>query len=299
MKYLSFLNPFEWIRATKFVKQNSKFDKSTYDLELYLYSKILHNNMLHYGYFEDTSINCEAISFKVFEDAQRKYAENIIEHIVDMNNPILDVGCGTGGLSELIYHKNSYVESLTPNKNQIDFINKNLKHLKTHHCKFEQFKSNNKYKTVINSESLQYISLNEAFEKLDEIISSNGRWIVIDYFRLNDNGINKSGHILKRFRQKLHENNWNIIYERDITLNVLPTLSFTNMFVERLLLPIKHFAYEKLMYKKPRWYYMTRNLQKSIDSKIEKETAAINPDKFLKEKAYMFFVLEKTLPNKK
>ena len=116
-----------------------------------------------------------------------------------MNNPILDVGCGTGGLSELIYHKNSYVESLTPNKNQIDFINKNLKHLKTHHCKFEQFKSNNKYKTVINSESLQYISLNEAFEKLDEIISSNGRWIVIDYFRLNDNGINKSGHILNVF----------------------------------------------------------------------------------------------------
>ena len=64
MKYLSFLNPFEWIRATKFVKQNSKFDKSTYDLELYLYSKILHNNMLHYGYFEDTSINCEAIHLK-------------------------------------------------------------------------------------------------------------------------------------------------------------------------------------------------------------------------------------------
>ena len=181
MKYLSFLNPFEWIRATKFVKQNSKFDKSTYDLELYLYSKILHNNMLHYGYFEDTSINCEAISFKVFEDAQRKYAENIIEHIVDMNNPILDVGCGTGGLSELIYHKNSHVESLTPNKNQIDFINKNLKHLKTHHCKFEQFKSNNKYKTVINSESLQYISLNEAFEKLDEIISS--KW-EMDCYRL-------------------------------------------------------------------------------------------------------------------
>ena len=76
-----FINPIQWIRARKFAKQNAKFDKSSYDLELFLYSKILTNNMLHYGYFEDINIKPETISFKQFEEAQIKYAEIIISHI--------------------------------------------------------------------------------------------------------------------------------------------------------------------------------------------------------------------------
>lgn len=299
MKFLSFLNPLEWIRAIIFSKNNSKFNKSTYDLELYLYSKILTNNMLHYGYFEDTLIETETISLKQLEDAQIKYAENIIEHIVDINNPILDVGCGTGGLSELIHQKNLYVESLTPNRNQIDFINKNFKHLTTHNCKFENFVPNKKYGTVINSESLQYISLDEAFENVEQMTLPNGRWIIVDYFRLNDEGINKSGHLIKSFREKLQESNWRIINEHDITLNVLPTLSFIYMYLDRLLFPIKHFAYEKFRYKSPKLYYMSGKLRKYIDNKIKKESASIDPELFIKEKVYMFYVLEKNQPNQK
>jgi hypothetical protein len=44
-----FFNPMEWVRAYRFNKRNAKFDKSSYDLELFLYSKILNNNMLHWG----------------------------------------------------------------------------------------------------------------------------------------------------------------------------------------------------------------------------------------------------------
>ena len=83
---------------------------------------------------------------------------------------ILDVGCGMGGLSELIHKKGFNIESLTPNKNQIDFINSNYKYLTTHNCKFEDFRSDKRYGTVINSESIQYISLNDAFKQLEDII---------------------------------------------------------------------------------------------------------------------------------
>ena len=298
MKYSNFLNPWEWIKAIWFAKKQSKFDKSSYDLELWLYSKILTNKMLHFAYFEDVNIKSETISFEQLEDAQLKYAENIVSHVLDKDNPILDIGCGMGGLSELLHLNNFNVESLSPNKNQIAFINKNLSYLTTHNSKFEQFKSNKKYGTVINSESLQYIALTDAFKKIDEIILPNGRWIVVDYFRLNDYGINKSSHRLEDFLQKVQEFNWTIEYERDITLNVLPTISYCNMYIERLLLPIKHFAIEKLRYKKPILYYMTGKLRESIEKKINQERASIDVKKFINEKKYMFFVLEKTSAHK-
>ena len=78
------------------------------------------------------SVKPEALSIEQIEAAQIKYAENIIEHIKDQDNPILDVGCGMGGLSELIHQKGYEVESLTPNKNQIAFINEKYKYLNTY-----------------------------------------------------------------------------------------------------------------------------------------------------------------------
>lgn len=100
-----FTNPFQWIKARNFALDSLKFDKSYYDLELFLYSKILTNNMLHYGYFEDIHIQPETISFERFEEAQIAYAENIIEQIQDKEHPILDVGCGMGGFFGIIEQK--------------------------------------------------------------------------------------------------------------------------------------------------------------------------------------------------
>ena len=64
------------------------------------------------------------------------------------------------------------------------------------------------------------------------------------------------------------------------------------------MLPLKHFGYEKLRYKKPWLYYLAHELRDHIDNKIIREAAAIDPSKFMEEKKYMFFVLEKTLPGK-
>jgi hypothetical protein len=190
-------------------------------------------------------------------------------------------------------NKNIDVEVLTPNLNQVEFIKQNYPCLKSHNYKYEHFESGRKYGTVINSESLQYIPLPEAFKKTESVLLPEGKWIISDYFRLNDKGINKSSHLLEDFRQKLMEFNWSVKYERDITLNVLPTLYYVNMFVERFLIPVKHFGYEKLRFKKPWLYYLTNRLRDFVDNKINKETASIDPSRFINEKIYMFFVLQK------
>ena len=290
-----FFNPIAWIRAYQFRKRNGKFDKSSYDLELYLYSKILKNNMLHYGYFDDVAVTPETISLQQVEEAQQKYASNIIEQIADKNSHILDVGCGMGGLGAMMYESGcKNIELLTPNKNQIDFINKTYPQFTTHRCKFEQYPATEKkFGTVINSESLQYIKLEDAFSQLDKILLPDGRWIIVDYFRLHDSGISKSAHLLNDFKASITANNWQIVYEKDITLHVLPTLKFAYMYIERFLLPLKHFGYEKLRFKKPALYYLSQKVRDSVDKKIAKEGASIDPEKFIKEKKYLLFVLEK------
>jgi len=295
MKNISpFFNPVEWFRAWRFKRSNARFPKSSYDHELYLYSKILSSRMLHYGYFDDTGIKPESISLGMVEDAQRRYAELLIENIEPENGAVLDVGCGMGGLAEMITSRGMEVEVLTPDRNQIEFIAKSQPGVKSHRCRYEEFVPERKYGTVINSESLQYIKLDDAFRKSGEVLAGGGRWIIADYFRLHGGGISKSAHMLDDFRSKAAENGWVIEVETDITPNILPTLDLVYMYFQRFLIPLKHYGYEKLRYKRPGLFYLSRKLRDSIDRKLEKESASLNPEMFRNEKRYMLFVLRKS-----
>ena len=289
----TFLNPINWYRAYQYNKKNANYDKSSYDLELYLYSKILKNDMLHWGYFEDINIAPDAISVRDVEEAQMKYAENIMSLIDDKQGLVLDVGCGMGGLSAMLKQNGINVEALTPNVNQKNHIESKYQGLICHHAKFEDFNSEQKYKTIINSESLQYINLDSAIEHVDRFLEDGGKWIIVDYFRKNQDGINKSGHLEETFLNKIANKSWNITYEKDITLNVLPMSKFIYMYAERFLIPLKHFAFEKLRYKKAWLYFLTENLRNGIDKKMTKEFAAIDPKKFLNEKKYVMYVVER------
>jgi cyclopropane fatty-acyl-phospholipid synthase-like methyltransferase len=287
------LNPATWIRAYKFHKKNSKFDKSQYDLELYLYSKILKNDMLHYGYFDNPEVEADTISIRQLEDAQVRYAENIIDQIVNREDAVLDVGCGMGGLAKMMLDREIDVEVLTPNANQIEHIAQKYPSIPRNKCKFEKYEGGKQFGTVINSESLQYIKLEDAFEKLDSILKPGGRWIIVDYFRKDESGISKSGHTEKDFKEAIAKNNWKIVYEQDITPNVLPTLRFAMQFVDRIFMPVAHFTGEKLRYKKAWLYSLLEDQREKINKKIEKERASIDPEKFAREKKYAMYVLEK------
>ena len=249
--------------------------------------------MLHYGYFEDPEIATDSISIKSVEDAQIKYAQNIVDLIKDKEGNVLDVGCGMGGLSAILSAQNFKVEALTPNKNQIRHIQNKYKSIPVHNCKFEGIEEIRKYSTVINSESFQYIDLEKGLAKINAITLPNAQWIITDYFRLHDNGINKSSHLLTDFIEAIGNSNWKIVYEKDITPNILPMLRFLRLYVDRFIFPLKNFAFEKFRYKQGFLYYLTQDLREGIDKKINKEVASIDPEKFANEKKYMIFVLEK------
>lgn len=295
MKDISpFFNPLEWYRALRFRRRNAICNKSSYDHELYLYSTMLKSRMLHFGYFDDPSIKPESISIEMVEDMQRRYARLIIEQLSVDSGPVLDVGCGLGGLAEMIAARGLEVEMLTPDRNQIEFIVKHYPGIKSHSCRYEDFVPNRQYNTIINSESFQYIKLDDAFRKSSEVLTSIGKWIITDFFRLHDCGASKSYCMLDDFRGMIDKYNWRIIRELDITPNILPTLELAYMYMERFLFPLKHYGYEKLRYKHPCIYYLSGRLRGSLDRKLERESSSINPEMFMNEKKYMMFVIERT-----
>ena len=78
-----------------------------------------------------------------------------------------------------------------------------------------------------------------------------------------------------------------------MTLNALPTLKFAMTFINRFLNPLALFIKEKIKYKQGWIFYLTQELRTKLTDKSNKELAALNPDKFIKEKAYMLYVLER------
>ena len=287
------INPIELIRAYKFHKKQKKHIKSSQDLELKLYSKIIKTDMLHYGYFDDINIKSDSISIKDLENAQMRYVDIIIEQILNKSEYILDVGCGMGGLSNILLNNNLKVEALTPDNNQKEYIKSKSPNLTLHHMKFEDFKSEKKFGTIINSESLQYIDLDIAFESVNHLLNKNGQWIITDYFRNNEDGINQSGHLHEDFLNKVEKHNWKIIHKQDMTLNALPTLKFAITFIDRFLDPLALFINEKIKHKQGWLFYLTKELRIQFSNKSKKELAALDPNKFIKEKKYMLYVLER------
>jgi len=286
------LNPLNLYKAYRLAK-SKKHNKANNDLELLLYSKIISTDMLHYGYFEDINIDVESISIKDLEIAQMNYIDLIIDQINDFKKPVLDVGAGMGGLSNALFEKKINIHALTPDINQKKYIESKYPKIKLYNMKFEDFTTTNKYGTVINSESLQYIKLDTAFKNVNEILDSEGIWIITDYFRINSKGLNKSGHMYSDFINEVKINGWKIIFEKDITLNSLPTIKYGKFFVDRFVKPSLEFGEQKLKFKFPELNFFLEDSIKKIKSKFEKELTALDSEKFLKEKKYMIFVISK------
>ncbi len=289
-----FFNPLEWIRAARFRKKNAAYDRASYDLELEFYSKILSNNMLHYAYFENPDIAAASISLQDFETAQIAYAHRILERVLNKADPVLDAGCGMGSLSEMLRKKGFRVESLTPDSKQVAFIRKNYPELHIRQCRYEDFESNERFGTVIHAESLQYIPIEQAIAKSNALILPGGRWIICDYFARNKKGEKQKPHHFDTFLKKVEADGWRLSEVHDISRNVLPTLRFIDLYLQRIALPLKHLAYEKLRFKRPALYYLSRRIREGIDKKVARESRNVNPEIFMRERKYMLLVLEKT-----
>jgi cyclopropane fatty-acyl-phospholipid synthase-like methyltransferase len=289
-----FLNPKHLYNVIKLQRNRKKTERVYDDAQLKLYHKIMPGDFLHYGYFADANIKAGEISLHQFYRAQLQYAENLLQHVTDTQNEILDVGCGMGGLLKLMNEKKWKAIGVTPDVNQAKYIRETYPN-KIHECRFEDMPTigyEKHFGTIITSESLQYLQLDDALPIIESTLKVGGKWIACDYFKIGE-ASEKSGHNYNLFLDKLKTNGFTITHQQDITPHILPTIAFVHLWATQVVQPLLTFGEEKMKVKAPGIHYAMQEALPEINAKIQKNIDVVDPIIFAKQKQYLLMVIER------
>jgi len=272
-------------------------DKSVWDpaedLELQLYGAIFGNNFLHYGYFRDIPTSAEEISLADVKRAMDDYATLLVDR-VKPGERVLDVGCGMGGLLNRLDRIGAHPTGVTPNHAHAQHIRKLWPHIGLVESPFEQVDAQSfepKFDAVINTESFQYIDLEQGMAKVQALLAPGGRWLIIDYYRLQPGAKNQSGHVLADFESALARHGLQITERVDVTENVVPSLAYGRLLATQFALPLARFGADKLFLRKRLLGYLFKDsLAAKLDS-VRLDT--LDPDVFRREKRYLLFTIER------
>ena len=279
----------------KLIRKKTDSPRSSRDLQLELYSKILPSGFLNYGYFAEPDVSPESLSLDDIRAAQVKYGELIVSHITDSESPVLDAGCGMGGLIGLLLKNNMTPIGLTPDEYQIKHLEKKFPRITLLQTKFENIPGEHYahfFGTVVMAESLQYMSLEKTAPVVAAILKNKGTWIVTDYFQISP-AKHDSGHPWEDFAGAIKQHGFKVIFQKDITCHVLPTLAYLNMWGANLGRPLLDFVQNRFKRKHPALSYLLAETIEDVTTSIHDHLDIINPDIFKKEKSYRLLVLQK------
>ena len=290
-------HPGHLTRALRLHIGRRKHSRARDDLQLELFSSILPGGFLHYGYFDDPDIAPEEVSLADLARAQRRYAELLVELADDRSAPVLDVGCGMGGLSSMLLERGYLPTALTPDATQARHIRQHLAQVPLIHSKLEDLPGpelhEGRFGTLFTSESLQYLKLPRALPLLRRILSPGGRWIACDMFRTGDSR-GRGGHNWNDFLAQVCEQGWEITWQRDITAHVMPTMRVMEMLVNRAGIPVLRFGIGKLQHKQPGLHYLLGGALGMLDEAIEQNMKMIRPADFMSDRKYLMLVLKQS-----
>jgi cyclopropane fatty-acyl-phospholipid synthase-like methyltransferase len=281
-------------RAISLQRQRRKIKRSSNDPQLKLYAEILPGDFLHYGYFDDPDTPPQEISLNDIHRAQLRYAELLLEKITDTSSPILDVGCGMGGLIKLMLDAALQPVALTPNKDQIRYVKEKYPQVPAIEAKLEEISAtehSGRYGTVITAESLQYLDFDVALPLIEKLLKPGGRWIASDYFRI-DGEKSRSEH-WHSFEERVAKAGFRFVHQQDITPNVLPTMRYVHMWGNDIGRPVLNFCFGKLQTKQPGMHYLLQELIGDLTRNMDFYLDVVNPETFAARSKYMLLVMEK------
>jgi SAM-dependent methyltransferase len=289
------LLPRHWPHLWERLRRPKVRGKAADDAQLKLYGHIFPGGFLNYGYTDDSTVRPEHMCVADIERAQLRYGERLANLVTDLENPVLDSGCGMGGLIGLLRRRGCKPTALTPNRTQIRRVQTDYPDVPVIASKLEQIPLPQYWQafgTVITSESFQYVKLADGLAVLEQILKPGGRWILCDYFRLQPS-TRKSGHLWTDFTAALAQRGWRIVSEEDITAHVLPTLTYVHMWATRFGLPVAQFAADRLERKRPALHYLLADVIATAHHQVQGQLEIVDPTVFAREKKYMTLVIER------
>ncbi len=290
--------PRNWGPFLRCLRRRNNNHKAVYDAQLKLYSQILPGGFLNYGYHEDTSLSPEKMSLDAIQRAQTHYGERLVDLVGDATGPVLDAGCGMGGLVQLLLQRGFAPTALTPNRAQIHHMRTTFPSVPLIEGRLEQIPLDTyrgHFQTVITSESFQYMNLQTAPGIIDKILRPSGRWILCDYFRIGPTP-RPSGHAWSDFTGELDRQGWRIVSAQDITPNVLPTIAYVSMWGQRLAVPLAGFVSDRLERKHPAVHFLFQDLLADLHKYLQEHLEMSDPAAFSRGKKYMQLVMERRTP---
>lgn len=289
------IHPKHFWQVIKLKRAKAKLTRAYDDPQLKLYAELLPGGFLHYGYFDDPAIKPQDMSLNDIMRAQRRHSEWVVSLITDRRSPVLDVGCGMGGLVGLMLEEGIRPVALSPDRNQVRHVKGKYPNVSVIEAKFEDIPlagNEQRYGTIVTSESLQYLNLDVALPLIERLLKSGGRWIAYDYFRVGD-AKEKSGHFWSDFEKRVQQAGWRFVHQQDHTPNVVPTLKYIHMWGNDIARPVVDFSVGKLKSKQPHVHYILAEAIDEINRKLDKNLDVVNPDTFAAHKRYMLLALEK------
>ncbi len=289
------INPVQLWRAIS-LQWNRKAHHHTYDdAQLALYSKMLPGEFLHFGYFDQTDILPEETRLADITRAQQRYADLLLELVGKKEEPVLDVGCGMGGLSRMLLARGYQPTALTPDRLQVSHIQATMPQVPVIRTKFERLNPleyAHRFGTVYTSESLQYLKLDGALPIMESILAPGGRWVACDFFYTHPSE-DRPCHVWDEFVSRITAAGWKISFQRDITPNILPTLGYINMWASRFGIPLMQFGFLRLRRKRPGLHHLVENSLDLLEALAKQNIAVIDPVRFASEKRYIMLVMER------
>lgn len=261
------------------------------DAQLKLYGELLPGGFLHYGYFEDPQICPREISLADVERAQRLYADEMLRGIGPDDGPILDVGCGLGGLSRLLLERGLEPVALSPDRHQIAHIRESYPGIETLEMRFEDLDGDahrGRYGVVLTAESLQYLEMDVALPLIQKVLRPGGRWLACDYFRTGDQG--SDSETWQSFAARLERHGFEVCSRRDITPHVLPTLAYLHLWGAEIARPILRFGVGKIKRKAPAVHHLLEETLETLNGRIEHHLDLVDPVIFAAN--YRYLLLE-------